>query len=472
MIVLLLLPVWIVEYVPLTELPIHLMRVYIVEQYAQTPFYQHVFGYNGGIMPNLAIDVVAGALMDHFDPLVVAKLFVSLIILLMAAGCHSLGRSIHGKPTWLAIPAVYFIYNAQLLYGFVNFCFGIGLFLLALATWLNWKRSLESRWLVAAMLLVTLAYVAHLSSYAFLAVSIGFLSLTAVASKRMTWPQILIGLLPLLPPLILHIYFMTGGGELGEIIWSTPYEKLAGLLSPFRSYNAIVDSFVIAASLATVGYLAYRRAFASHARPYFYLAGIFLLLFAISPRVLFTSYSADVRFIPPAILLLTLSADVALHQQLARGLFLMIVGLFTARVVAIAISWVSMSDGMDRHLALGRHIAPNSLVYYARYTDLLTERKQERPLMHAMTYAALEKPMAMSNMPAYPSQQPLYWKSPTLDRDLLSTEDVNLPVDSIAMRYQYVLAYDAKPTLRETIERRYEVVDSVDRSFLFVRRAD
>lgn len=473
--ILLVIPMWITTYVPLTEFPIHLMRVYMMDRYEATPFFQETFALNHGVMPNLAIEFVAGTLMKIVDPLTAGRLFLTSIILLFAVGCHMLGRSIHGTPTWLAIPAAFLIYNAQLLYGFVNFCFGLGMFLIALAVWLRWRESRSPWLLVLCVALGAACYISHLSSFAFFAFATGVITMHDLVRKQGVWKQVVTGLFPLVVPVALHRMFMSSSGDLGEIVWSTMLEKISGIVSPFRSYSAIIDVSLMALIAAVIFWLIYKRSIGYRTPVLAWIGAAFFLFFILSPRVLFTSYSADVRFIQPAVLLSVLAMDIRGERihQFARWGFLGIVILSTVRLTDIAINWVPMSAAIERQMTMVEKIDSNSLVYSIRYDDLLSDRKTERPLGHALTNGVLIKPMAVSNLPAFPSQQPLYWREPSQDGGRNSRDDseVRIPWDTVRSRYRYVWVYDPKPALRAEIEQNAAPIDSTDNTWLFKIRS-
>src|SRR5215212_2730386 len=168
---LLCLPVIFTRYVPLVDYPNHLARAHILHFYEHVPAYQSAYAPAPAPLPNLAVDLVVTTLLNFFGLLTAARIFLVVIILLFVAGCHRLGRAIHGGPTWLAIPCCFLVYNSSFLYGFVNYVFGVGLFCVTLSYWLEWRRELNASRFLLVTLLAACSYLAHLSAYSFLGVA-------------------------------------------------------------------------------------------------------------------------------------------------------------------------------------------------------------------------------------------------------------------------------------------------------------
>ena len=136
-------PLWTVRILPLVDFSAHLARCYIIaHSSAFSAFYQ----VHWGVIPNLAIDVVLPPLLRVIRPLLAAKIFLTLTVILYAFSVHFLARSIYGRSTWVVILALGLFYNNCLLYGFVNYAWGVSFFLLTLGCWLRYRNAPQSRW--------------------------------------------------------------------------------------------------------------------------------------------------------------------------------------------------------------------------------------------------------------------------------------------------------------------------------------
>ncbi len=78
------------------------------------------------------------------------KLFLVMIFAVMAGGAAALNRVLHGRWSLWSLAVFVMLYNRILLWGFLNYLFGVGLALAALAFWLSamhwpvWRRVLVS----------------------------------------------------------------------------------------------------------------------------------------------------------------------------------------------------------------------------------------------------------------------------------------------------------------------------------------
>src|SRR5581483_4622482 len=101
---------WAPTYNTLVDYPAHLSRVWALYHYDSIPFFQAVFVRMLDPMANLAIDLIVPALLHFMGPLAAGKVFLSLIVVLFAAGCHLLATTIYGRPSWMAVIAAFAVF--------------------------------------------------------------------------------------------------------------------------------------------------------------------------------------------------------------------------------------------------------------------------------------------------------------------------------------------------------------------------
>lgn len=137
-------PMWMVTFPGMIDYPSHLVRCYILAHFGSNPFWPHFYRVQFGPIPNLAMDAIVTPLA-HWLPIVVSgQIFLTLLALVYFLGCSELAQAAWGQPQWLALVAGLTLYNATLLWGFVNYLFGLGLFFLAFAVWLRLRRRLTA----------------------------------------------------------------------------------------------------------------------------------------------------------------------------------------------------------------------------------------------------------------------------------------------------------------------------------------
>jgi hypothetical protein len=133
-------PVWMVTTPPLADYPNHLARMHILANGVQSELLGRFYTVSWSVIPNIAMDVIVPAL-DKFMPLEIAgKVFVTLILALLVSGSLALHYAIHKRLSPWPLLVFLFLYNGIFLYGMVNYLFGIGLCLWAIAAWIETSK--------------------------------------------------------------------------------------------------------------------------------------------------------------------------------------------------------------------------------------------------------------------------------------------------------------------------------------------
>lgn len=408
---LLCLPVIFTAYVPLVDYPNHLARAYVLRFYDEVPAYAAEYRVALEPLPNLALDLIVPLALRFFGPLTAGKIFLVLTVLLFVAGCHRLGRAIHGSPTWLALPCCFLVYSSTFLYGFVNYVFGVGLFCLTLSYWLEWRgRPGVARFLLLTLLVVC-SYLAHLSAYFFLGAAFVTVGAWDYLAGKEPLRRVVAGLAPLGLPAALFVLFMRGSGQAGRIEWNTLGGKAIGLLSPVLTYNYTLDACLLAA-LAVAAVAAARSAESVRAAwPTFTAGAAFLLLYFVSPKVLFTSSGADARFVIPGVLLCVLSLRLSLKARAGGLILLVVLGACCVRVGAIWGTWRGLEGRVAAEAARLGALPEGARVYPVLVLPQDRRReKLERSFTHLPHYATIGRRAVVPTLFAFEGQQPLRFR--------------------------------------------------------------
>lgn len=458
---LLCLPVIFTNYAPLVDYPNHLARAYILHFYESVPAYRAEYRVALEPLPNLALDLIVPFTLGVFGLLTAGKIFLVLTVLVFVAGCHRLGRAIQGTPTWLAVPCCFLVYNSTFLYGFVNYVFGIGLFCVTLSYWLEWRRELTAGRFLLLTLLVVCSYLAHLSAYSFLGAAFVTVAAWDYFAHKEPLRKVVPALAPLVFPAALFVIFMRGSGRTGQVEWNTLAGKAVGLLSPVLTYNYALDVCLLAAlALAS---LALARAAGSLrvAWPTFTAGAAFLLLYFLSPKVLFTSSGADARFILPCVLLCVLSLGVALRGRAGKVLLLAILCVACVRLGAIWKTWAGLDARIAAEAArLGGALPEGARIYPVLVLPPERQReKLERSFTHLPHYATVSRHAFVPTLFALEGQQPLRFRERPrfAEAASYSSEEwrqLSTRWLSYLDDYDYLWAYGADEPLRKIIEGR------------------
>lgn len=454
------------RFPPLHDYPNHLVRTYILHHLAEVPSFRDVFVADWRAYPNLAIDVVMLVLLRVADVELAGKLFLMSLPLLLILGADRLARAIHGQPSWTAPLAGYLVWNAFFLYGFVNYLFGLGVFLLALAAWLGAQRTPTIAWgrLVLASVAALAAYLAHQTAFAFLAMAA---AIWILVDRR---PPFLLsalrGLVPLVPTVAL--WALTGLRETPSYMrWDGLADKLKGPFMLITTYDPLWDA---ALALVFMGALlfAVRRA-AARSRPALIAGALFAVVFALAPTEGLGGWAVDRRFLLPAALLTLLAFRLDLQTRPLRFAFGLALTVVLVRGVAVTSTWRTLGADLERRVALLEALPQGASVFgFARVDGRKAVWTRQMGLIYLHQYAAIFRQAAVSGLFAHANQQPLRFRQPV---DIGKPEQTRPPETfdwaAVFERYRYVFATKLDDSYRRYLASRCELVATQDDAAVF-----
>jgi hypothetical protein len=451
LVALLLLPLLLVRFPLLADYPNHLARAVILHRYEAVPAYRDHFVAILEPIPNVASDVIVLLLLRVFSPEMAGRVFLVFVVVAFAFGCHVLGRAIHGRYTWLALPASLLVYSSTFLYGFVNYVLGVAVFCIAFGVWLE-----DRPWTVKRVLLVTalacFAYLAHLTAFGFFAIATTVIAAVRLARGAATWRPTLASLFPLVPPLVAFMAFMGGGGTIGRIRWQSLEGKIAALLAPVIGYFPLGDALVALAWAALVAAAVLGSTSLRVRRSTFAVGALFLAFFFAMPLTLLTASAVDARFVLPAYILLLLSAKVTLRPRVGASLVAAVLLLALLRVGLVAAHWQRQEEAATRQVAALSSVQPGAriLPWFVPARDPQVARR-ERGMTQLVHYATIHRDAFVPSLFALPGQQPLVFRNPREYRPGTNRTQ-QLPADLLAS-YDYVWSHGVRGTALSTLER-------------------
>jgi hypothetical protein len=431
-------PIWIVKYPGMVDYPNHLTRCYVLAHYHDNPVWQQRYVLDHSPLPNLVIDLIVTPLLRILPLIVAGKVFLSLAAALYILGCSEVGRAVIGKPNWLALVCAFTFYNSQLLWGFVNYIFGVGVFLCAFAFWLRIRNAMTPLRFFLCCLLSMAAYFAHLSSVVILGIACCVIALLDFRRDRKARNLIVKLAWLACPLLIMESFVKRNSGGSRPVDWGPPIDKLTNLLSPVRSYSVTLDVGIIFVLLLCAWAMLKGSKVHSIA-----VAGLVLfVLFLITPMVLFGLYPADVRYVIPAYMLLILSIE----PRWGRWQKVALVVALTAMVIrtgSITANWLTISHRSEQVLAMGE-VLPTGARIYALQPNFDASTKLDRGFFHVIEFWTISHDADISTLFATRGQQLLVRRQP-LCNDLEETKCL--------ASYDYVWTYDPPASSRQEILR-------------------
>jgi hypothetical protein len=397
-------PVMVGGILPLVDYPNHLARMAVIARLPHDPVLQQYYALAWRPIPNLAMDVLVPPLL-RFMPLVVAgKIFVLATFLLLAGGAGLLHRVLFGR--WSAWPCLAFLllYNRLLLWGVLNFLFGLGLALCAAALVLSLRRRVALRLAVSVVAALVL-YAAHLMAFGIYAVLVvGSEATGLLRAPRAAVARMAVATLPLIPPLILMLAWGGGGGG-GALSFAKPWRKLDLLFSVFDLYHRPFDIACFALAVAALGFAYWRRWLRLAPEMGLPLA-VLAFLYLAAPSQMLGASGIDRRFpLALALILVAASAWVPPRPLLERGFLAAAALLFAIRLGTVAASWQASAREYDALLPALRAVPAGSRIAVAAPPD--ATNVTATPLVHLPVLAVALDDAFVPTLFAIPGQQPI-----------------------------------------------------------------
>ena len=455
-------PALIVPFPPLHDYPNHLARVFLLGHLGDSAALQAHYSITWLPYPNLAFDVIGTGLAMVVSPQLAGRLFLVLLPTLFMIGADRLARALHGQPSW-SVPLVgFFFFNTLYFYGFLNYVFGVGLYLLAFAWWLQARRGASVARFLLALLGAVACYLAHKTAFAFLAVSV--LGSLLLDRQQWSWRGLLRAGAVLSPGVALELF-----GRVPEvdapIEWESVLGKLKGVASLISIYRPIWDvGFTVALLLALAlvvrgGVRANKSALA--------IAGALGLLFLILPSGVGGTWAADRRFLLPAATLALLSLRLDLQGRRARLAYASAAGLVLLRAGQVLWEWPGLSQDIQRRVVALQAVPGGARVYGFALLDKKNKSSWTRRmgLVYTHQYALIQSAAVVNGLFVHSNQQPLRERTPVILAQApgLDVAPEQVAWDVIFAQHDYVFASQLNPEYRRYLAARCQVVgDQVD----------
>jgi hypothetical protein len=401
------LPVLLCETLPLVDYSNHLARMHILSTLKNSAQLQSYYEIAWRPLPNLAMDLTVPTLARWLPLAWAGKAFVVASLCLMSGGAAVLHRVLFGK--WSAWPLLAFLllYDATLLWGLINYVFGIGISLFALAFWIAARSRPRLRLALGAAFALVLFF-AHLLAFGLYGViAIGY-EAGAILQGRLRPARalraLIIAAIPFLPPAVIYLLLTPKAGG-GHISYLPISYKFTSFFSIFGISNLHFDltCFTIAA-LAT-SFVFWRRWVRLHAAMAMPL-GFLFLTYLIMPDELATASGADRRI--PLLLTLLLVAGSRWTAPLA-GLARTFAGaallLFLVRLSVLGEAWLEGDRLYAQLLPALDAIPAGSRVAVANPSD--AGLFPPPSLLHFPTLAVVRRDAFVPTLFAFPAQQPI-----------------------------------------------------------------
>lgn len=379
---------------PLSDYVNHLARMHVIAVRNSDPLLANFYEVHWAVIPNLVMDLIVPVLHRWMDVYLAGEIFLISIFVVTLSGTLALNRALYGY--WSAMPLISFplLYNGVFLIGVMNYLFGIGVAIWALAIWV-WLRERAWPWrYLASLLFVLLLFFCHL-----FAVGLYGIGLLAFETYRgWTAPgkftlrraaEIFSAGLPFLA--VLPLLYVSPTLTLANLNFWEANGKIDGIVLVLNTYYDLV-AIALAAVVVAAGLWAMRYR-VLHFHPFgWFLLGVGGVVYLAMPRVVFATYMADQRLPVGLAFMVVACLHLELTRKSVRQAFAAVLVLLLAiRVGEVQTVWRQLSQGTWSFKESVAHIEPGSRILVAYADQALGDSARDLGYIHAACLAMIEK---------------------------------------------------------------------------------
>ena len=356
LLVIALLPLTVIQYLPLHDYPNHLARMHILVEAGSNLVLNQYYQIDWQILPNLIMDLVVPLLANLMPVENATKLFVALAVALMTSGTVALFAALHRRLSWWPLIAFLFLYSRIMLFGHLNYLAGIGLFLWAFAAWVHWHDHPALFRLPVFALIAIVLFFSHLYALGLYAICIAGFELAhfreRYAGLRDFFGKGVVAAAQFVIPLYLLLVESPTAVNAAAFV----YEPLGHFLrNKVRAVYHLTTNYYITFDRLTFVLLAGSfvaavalRWVAVDRRMWLSLV-LLVIVFLIMPNQLFASNLADFR-LPVALALVLIASSAPVRLPFARLAMAGLAALFAVRMGLITERWSHFDAVYDRYL--------------------------------------------------------------------------------------------------------------------------
>ncbi|WP_137042464.1 hypothetical protein [Pseudolabrys sp. FHR47] len=412
-------PVWTHPLPPLSDYVNHLARMQVLATLDKNPRLAEFYQINWQVIPNLTMDFIVPWLARAGVNIYVAgQIYMVAMFALIISGSLALNRALIGR--WSTTPLFAFplLYNYVFLVGLMNYLFGIGIALWAMAGWVALRdRAWPWRYLLSAAS-VPLLFFCHLSALG--VYGIGILSYEVLrlwdrrgaTSRDKGWPariaEFVCGGLPFLVAAPL-LWASPTLGLAGNVYWEQR-GKIDGLMYVIADYSDIAAFLIVTVLGASIVWAVRHRVLRFHPLVYVLLLVAGVIYLAL-PRVMFDTYMTDQRVPIGVAFMIFACGDLELRRRLVRrGFMIVLIVLMAARLIEIDYNWTQLSDTTSQLRASVKRIAPGSKVFVSYSDRSMGDDVRDLGLVHAACMATIERSALVTTLFTVPGKQIVHVK--------------------------------------------------------------
>ncbi len=407
-------PLFVVDVPALVDYPNHLARMRVLAELGGSPELQEIYAVQWAVLPNLAMDLLVPPMGKLIGILTAGKVFIAMTLVVNVAGVVALSRVLHGRVGWSTLVVYLVLYNYVFAYGFLNYLFGVGLFLLLFAFWIAsdgwpWPRRLG----LAALGTVAI-FVSHLGAFATYGLCVAGYELGRWLRSETRSPgellrQVCLVVGQCLPPLVLMLTVVPSMPGTPDFYYDLS-RKFKALVVPALFYEQALDFAFFAAFVLLLFFVVRGRGIRFAAVLLMPVAALGLAVLLV-PTWTLGNFGNGFRLAVPLVLLLIAGSRISLDRPKALALATIGLLLFVTRMATITLHWIDYDRMYSEMRTAARSVEPGSRILPAvedwSDVDRVAPTPYHRVFYHAPALLLLERPVFLPSIFTAEGRQPL-----------------------------------------------------------------
>ena len=405
-------PIWTHPLPPLSDYVNHLARMHVIATLPTNQLLANFYELDWQVIPNLTMDLIVPVLARFVNVYLAGQIYIVTMFALIISGTLALNRALIGRWSVLPLFAFPLLYNYVFLVGLMNYIFGIGVALWALAGWVAVRERAWPIRLGLSVISVVALFFCHLSALGIYGVGLLSFEILRLWQLRLVrpWPVMLVDFVVSGLPFLAAAPLLYASPTL-QLINGTYWEqrgKIDGLMYVITDYSDIAAFALVAVMAAGVVWAIRHRVLRFHPLVWVLLVVGGAVYFTL-PRVMFDTYMTDQRVPIGIVFMLFASGDLLLrHRMVRRGFLVVLIVLIAGRLIEVDLNWSQLSDTTSQFRSSVRRIAPGSKVFVAYADRSLGEDVRDLGLVHAACIATIERSALVTTLFTVPGKQVLH----------------------------------------------------------------
>jgi hypothetical protein len=414
LILLISIPIWTHPLPPLSDYVNHLARMQVIAELSNNHPSATFYQLNWQVIPNLAMDIIVPPLARIMNVYLAGQVFLVSMFVVIISGILMLNRALVGRFSVLPLFAIPLLYNYVFLVGLMNYIFGIGVAIWALAGWIAVRERAWPIRFALSSFFITVLFFCHLSALGIYGIGLLSAELLRLWERRSEpWPRRIAEFFLSGVPFLIAVPLLYASPTM-QLVVATSWEqrgKLDGLIYVVANYSDIAAFALIIILAACAVWAVRHRVLKFHPLALVLLVVGGVIYFAL-PRVMFDTYMADQRVPLGIAFILFACGDLDARRRLVRrGFIIVLLVLIAGRLLEVDYNWSQLSDSTSEFRSSVRRITPGSKVFVAYANATSGDDVRDLGLVHAACIATIERAALVTTLFSVDGKQVIHARS-------------------------------------------------------------